>query len=226
MNDSYSTYTDRVLQPTPVIMGLKLLPFTLGHSMILKRAKSEFMVGSIESLQALNNNAMILELVFAIMVCSTTYDELQTEIHNGNFNNEVKKYFKFIRKQLNLPKYKWQMWLRRIIKKLFPFLKDKKPFFLVAEVKTFLDYIKAGTSAPSYEVNKTESDIQTNPIEPEEAIISTLMTDCGFSRSECLNLPLSETLSAYLLYAYKQGTIDLLSKEVVELMKPKAHGKS
>lgn len=194
--DSYTTYTERVLQPAPEVLGLKLLPFTLGHSMLLKCAKSQFILGDIESLKALPVKSMIVELVFAVLVCSTTYEDFKKEIHEGTLQTELQQY----------------------VNDLTAGVEKAKSFCLLLEVSKFINYIKSGTTAPLYRVlNDNKNNVKTNPVEPEEAVISTLMTECGYSRNECLTLPLTETLSAYILYAYKQGTIELISKEVFEL---------
>jgi hypothetical protein len=191
--EAYKSYTDRIIQPTPIILGLKLNEFTLGHAMLLKSAKSKFLCGGIKDLTI---QELVVELVFALLVCSTTYDDFKEEIQSGEITENIKEYVQTLTKEI----------------------KDSESFCLFKKVSQFIQYLKGGTTAPQYQIKeRDESTITDNPIEPEEAIISTLMTDCGYTRNECLELPLTETLSAYLLYAYKQGTISLLSKEFLEL---------
>lgn len=192
MSESYKSFTERVIQPAPVILGLRLLPFTLGMSMLLKAANSKFLTG----ISNITLKELIIELVFAILVCSTTYDEFNAEINNGDFERYVNKY----------------------ITELTQEIKASNEFNIFFRVNQFCNYLKAGTTAPLYEVKESgSSDISINPIEAEEQILSTLMTDCGYTRNEVLNLPLTETLSAFLLYAYKQGTIEIVSKELFDL---------
>jgi hypothetical protein len=191
MND-FKSYTDRITTPNPIILGLKLLPYTLGHSILLKSANSKFVN---EGLKGCTDKEVIGELVFALLVCSTTYDEFKEEIATGKFNTNFQGY----------------------IKKLIKDVKNSKEFNLFTKIGAFASYLRSGTSTPLYYVTEDESEIINNPIEFEEAIISTLMSECNYTRFDCLNLPLVETLSAFLIYAHKQGSIELISKEVYEI---------
>lgn len=193
--DTYKSYTERIIQPTPIILGLKLLPFSLGMAILLKAADSKFLSGGLDKL---TTKEIIVELVFGILVCSTTYDDFNEEINNGQFDKYVKKYVQELVGEIN----------------------SSKEFNIFDKISQFANYLKAGTVAPLYEIKESDKNsVSSNPIEPEEAIISTLMTDCGYTRNECLQLPLTETLSAYLLHAFKQGAIDLVGKDVFALKK-------
>lgn len=191
--DSYKSYADRTIQATPTILGLRLLPFTLGHSMILKTAKSCFMVGGIDKL---SNREVIGELVFGLLACSTTYDDFISEMNSGAFEGYLKEY----------------------VRRLESEVKGTKMFNLFDKINMFARYIKEGTSTPYYYPAKdSEHDVSICPVEIEQSILSALMSECNYSRNECLNLPLTETLSAFLLYAHKQGTVSLKSREEYEL---------
>jgi hypothetical protein len=196
---TFKPYSQRITTLVPSCLGYRLLPFSLGQSLALKSSKSKFTSGEYNSLcdinyiaEALvNDHSLIPEFVFAVLVCSTTYDEFMSECGNGNIASSVEEVIKHI--------------------------KDNK-INLLFEIHTFAHYLKSGTDAPLYKVKEDDKDsVTTNPVEAEEAILSTLMSECGYTRDECLNLPLTETMSAYLLYAHKMGSIELESKEVFEL---------
>lgn len=191
--DSFKSYTERVIIPQPTVLGLRLHPFTLGHSMLLKSANSVFIVGGIEQLTIKD---LIGELVFALLVCSTDYDTFLKEANSKDFADYVAGYVEALNEEIEAADV----------------------FNLYDKLTMFRQYIKDGTSTPYYyQSADSSSDISTNPVEIEQSIISTLMADCNYTRSECLNLPLTETLSAFLLYAHKQGTINLKSKQEHEL---------
>jgi hypothetical protein len=193
--EEFTTYTDRVLHSTPTIMGLKLLTLTLGHVMLLKSMRSRFISGGIAGLAIQD---LITEFVLALFVCSTTYDDFLKEVETDKLS-------------VNLNKY---------VKSLVSEVKTSNDFCLFLKVRQFVNYIQAGTSGPLYEVknNNGGNDITDNPLESEEIIKNTLMTECGYTRNECLNLPLTEVLSDYLVWQYKQENIDLISKDVYDII--------
>jgi hypothetical protein len=174
-----------------------MLPLSLGHIILLKTAKSKFITGEYDLFcdinkiyEALVNDITLIgEYAFAILVCSTTYDDFQEERGSG-----------------------------KIIEAIEQIKNNFKKFSLIKEIHNFAHYLRNGTDIPDYQLkNKNESDISVNPVEPEESIIFTLMTECNWSRNDCYNLPLVESQSAYLLYAHKMETIVLISKEEREL---------
>jgi hypothetical protein len=198
---TYKSYIERVATLTPSVIGYRLLPFNLGHSIALKSSKSKFISGEYNGFYDINSiyksiitdKSLIPEFVFAVLVCSITYDEFREEVNNGSFGKA----------------------LEEVIKRL----KTDK-FYIVNEIHAFALYIQQGTDAPLYDIKASDNDTEVvdSPIEPEENMLSTLMSDCGYTRNECLNLPLTETLSAYLLYAHKMGSIVIRSKALNNLM--------
>ena len=198
---TYKSYIERVATLTPSVIGYRLLPFNLGHSIALKSAKSKFLNGAYNDFCDINSiykavvtdKTLVSEFVFAVLVCSTTYDDFREEVNNGSFVNT----------------------LEEVVERL----KEDK-FDIVQEIHCFALYLQQGTDAPLYDVKKTDDNevVADSPIDPEENILSTLMSDCGYTRNECLNLPMTETLSAYLLYAHKMGSIILRSKAMNDLM--------
>lgn len=204
--DTYKTYTERILTPTPTILGLRLYPFTLGHSLLLKGVNSKFINGEYNKFLDVNTVAkhivadfnLIPEFVLALLICSTTYDEFKDEVNNGELGN--------------------------VINILVADIKTAKVNF-IEKIHAFAHYLKQGTDLPLYYNCEDKNTVKTTPIELEEAVLSTLMTNCGYTRNECLNLPMTETLSAYLLYAHSMGSIELIGKDVFDLTQKLKAGK-
>ena len=46
MDSNYKSYADRVTTGTPSVLGYKLNPFTLGHSLLLKASQNSFITGA------------------------------------------------------------------------------------------------------------------------------------------------------------------------------------
>jgi len=201
MNTTYSTYTERVLIATPAILGYQLKYFSLGHCLILKGSNSRFINGVYNFITKDDiarrlglDLGIIPEFVFAIIACSTSYDEFKDDITNGEFT--------------------------KVLNDMVETIKTYDIQTIIDSIYAFVLYLNKGTEAPSFIPKNDESvEVSSSPVSNEENIMSTLMTDCGYTRNECLNLPLTETLSAYLLYAHKMDKIMLVSKEVYELTK-------
>jgi hypothetical protein len=201
--EAYKNYSDQVMQMTPVILNLKLRPFSLGHATILKQAKSIFVVGSDKNLKytsqkELTDNFAFLfyELVFACLVCSTTYDEVMEEFQNGAFATYLHGY----------------------AQGLMESLKKAKKWNLFTELQQFRHYVKAGTTPPYCIPTRQSDDVVNNPIAIEHTIKNVLMSECNYTREDVLNLPYNETLADFILFAYKQDKCEIVSKEEYELM--------
>jgi hypothetical protein len=199
MDTTFKSFTDRVATITPTVLCYRLLPFSLGHSLNLKAVKSKFITGEYNSFCDINHIAeklitdkdLIAEFVVALLVCSNTYDDFKEEIGNGLIVNTIKELVKDI---------------------------ENNKYNLLFSIHTFANYLKDGTNAPLYELTgDSQNNITSTPVDTEEAIVSTLMENTNYTRNECWNLPLTETLSAYLLYAHKVGSVELISKEICDL---------
>jgi hypothetical protein len=201
MNEAYKSYSSRITTIPPILFGYRLLNFSLGHSIILKASNSKFVNGEYNKLCDINHivlrlvsdESLLGEFAFALLVCSTTYDDFKEEVANCKFQEALNQMTNDI--------------------------KGKGGKNLAFDILSFANYIKQGTDAPLYEVKENENESKSIPIEPEEAIVSTLMTECNWTRNDCYNLPMTETLSAYLVYAHRMGSIELIDKDVYELQR-------
>ena len=197
---AYKQYSSIVTNINPTILGYRLLPFSLGMVVILKEAQSKFITGEYNSFLDINHvfnafkcdSTLIAEFIFAVLVCSNSYDEIKEEFGNGDF---IKEY-------------------RQLMGRLATYNDN-----ILYEIHAFAHYIKNGTETVEYNVKEQDGIEASNPFEFESAVISSLMENTNYTRSECYNLPITETLTAYLMYAHKNGVIEIVSKELVELMK-------
>ena len=192
-NTNYTTYIDRVIQPPPVVLGLRLKPLSLGHVILLKSAKSRFITGELKDI---TYQQLIGELVFALMVCSVSFDEFNDEVNAGRFEDSLTEY----------------------VTRISDEVKEAKDFNLHLEVNRFVKYIKDGTDSPLH-FESNAGGTSDYPIDVEQSIIHTLMSKCNWILDDCYNRPLTETISAYLLYAHEQGAVRLISRNVADIMK-------
>jgi hypothetical protein len=210
---AYKPFTSLVSTITPTVLGYRLLPFSLGMSINLKEGKSKFITGEYNGLCDINkvflalkhDKTLIAEFIFAVLTCSNTYDEVKEEYANGEM---VKEYQKLMKRLLKKPrkgntKNQNKLW---------------KPNLLY-EIHRFCHYIKDGTDTLAYAIkNKKETEIQSNPFEFEESVISTLLETTNYTRDECYNLPMTETQNAYLIRQHKNDVIVIIDKKTSELM--------
>lgn len=176
-------------------MGLKLLPLSLGHVMILKSVGSMFFC---EDVKPTCDKDLIVELITSVLICSVTFDEFWKEYYDGQFQIHAKEYIEQYSKLVSNS--------------------GKLDFCLTIEVQKFLTYIKNGTSGPKYTVvNSNPDDISSNPIEAEEMIKDTLLTETNLTRDEIHNLPLTEIISSFITFCYKKELVKIDSKEMCEL---------
>ena len=77
------------------ILGEKLLPFSLGHFILLKRHEIAFLEGHIPS---------VLDLTASGMICSRTWEQAQEFIDSEDFKNETKRLERILKKCDDLPK--------------------------------------------------------------------------------------------------------------------------
>lgn len=207
IDETYKSFTDVILNQTPTILGLKLQPYSLGHQIHLKNAKSCF-VG--DNFFKLKDSQILCELILALLICSTDYDSFRVEYEQGKLPQMIADYIPSVNKAI------------RNNKELIT--KEKLAEAIANEVDIFVQYINKGTTTQNFVAPKKDDDnFKPNPIDFEQTMLDTLIVECKYSRSEALNLPMTETLSAFLLLGYKREYINIQSKEVW-LLKRKMKG--
>ena len=196
---AYKSFSERVSTITPTVLGYRLLPYSLGMAINLKEANSKFINGQYNGFLDINNifNALITdeslagEFVFAVLCCSNTYDEFKDECGSGNIMDTVKQLITEI-KYMNIN--------------------------LLFEIHSFAHYLNNGTNGiPEYNVKEVKEH-SDNPFDYEETVISSLIENTSYTRNECYNLSVNETLSAYLVLAHKNGVIEITSQDTIEMM--------
>lgn len=215
MKYTYKTYCQRIIPKVPTILGMKLLPLSLGHLLILQSENSIFLNEDFS--QVKSDYDLIVELVLALMVCSATYDEIQIEKHNGTFQANAKEYITKLCGDLDIELNKsFKADFKRILRK-HKLIKSKY-FNLNYQIRMFLDYLRDGQYYRKFEMaDSNENDVCNNPIEGEESIKDILMSETTYTRKEILELPFNEIISAYQNYSYRQGVITIQSKAEFEL---------
>jgi hypothetical protein len=213
---NFTTYAERLTVLQPIVCGYKLNPLTIGHLILLKSANSKFVGSDYTGFTSIDDvykaliidKTLIGEFAYALLVCSTTFDEFKDECNSFQFNEAFDE-CKLTLLSLGID--------------------------IAKEIHKFAHYLKAGTKMPLYYVkedknSETVSSSTSSPITNEENIISTLMSECNYTRSECMNLPYTEIFSAFILYAHKRGVVEIMSENLYTMLeaanKGASHGQS
>ena len=223
MNTTYKTYTERVSTITPTVLGYRLLPYSLGMSINLKAANSKFINGQYNGFLDINNIYRALycdymtvmgEFIFAILVCSTTYDEFKEECGSGNIFKARDELFENVSS-----KYKTQLFNSGSVDNTET--KKDNRINVLYEIHKFAHYIhNATTDLPAYNIKETsKSEIESCPFEFEESVIDTLICNTTMTLNECLNRSITETVPVYLMQAHKNQHIEIVGKDLIEQMK-------
>src|SRR5580692_13111769 len=162
-NESYKSFADVILSPTPTILGLKLHPYSLGHQIHLKNAKSCF-VG--DNFFKLKDSKILVELIVALLICSTDYDTFRGEFERGELPQMISEYVPVVNKALrDNGKNK---------------TKEQVAEAIANEVEIFIRYINQGTTTQAFDkIKQHDSEFKPNPIDFEQSMKDSLMTECN-----------------------------------------------
>jgi hypothetical protein len=196
-NATYTSFSKRVLTVPPAIYGYQLKPLTLGHVLILRESNNGFINGEYNAFldpkqivhKMCDDLGVIPDFANAILICSVTHDEFLKEHASGEYYSELIE-----------------------LKKTF----DANPQILIPQIQQMARYFHNGTQGPAGQPKAKsgeDGNLADGVIGQEQAMLFTLMKECGYTRDECLNtVPFTETLSSYLLYCHQMDAFELLSE--------------
>ena len=200
------------LAPTPyVILGLRLLPFALGHYIWLRRFGCQFVADD----EAPPTRE---DLVIGCLVCSMRFAEFAALLQEGNRLPPWRKAVaaaRFLARRHGWPElllalkgtaaeYEVARW------------GAKCGLFDVAEKsKLFADYIAAGSVMPKYWVEREAK--RESGGDWAQSVLLTLTSDCGFTAEQAYDMPLREAFLHFFRAAEKNGAATLMTDEELEL---------
>ena len=179
--------------PAPFkILGQDLRAFSLGHFNILRRLKCCFVAD--ETITGPLSESIVGDLIKGVLICSRSVSEAETLVRNIE-----------------------------LMESLAEQLGNSNPYRSVVglddSVVEFQRYISEGSRMPGYYALPNESTpMQLNQGWVQNVLLS-LVTNCGYTRTEALNAPLGQVLFDHLGYLEKQGAIRLVSAQELEEIK-------
>lgn len=190
------------------VLGIKLKPFCLGHYLLLRRHGCAFVAD--EQARATRE-----DLIFAVLVCSQSFDEFQSWINDGKVSawEQCKELARFATFRSSTAEMlaafggrRWQYETLRIGRAVGLFdLKEK--------CELFQRYLEEHTREPKVWFEKeptTESGSHWS-----HSVFVVLTGNLGFTRDQALSMPLHEALLHYFKHAENNGIVTLMTAEEI-----------
>lgn len=188
------------------ILGLRLLPLSLGRYRLLKRFDCAFV-----SEEA--TNATIGDLILGVLICSMRCDEFVAFYESKAFSREVRRWS--IRIGANPPWY-----LRgkfgRLISCTFIGRRWRRnhSFNFVEKMQLFKNYVTEAQAIPEYVPTNTSGRRSTAHWSTSAEIV--LRSELNWSAEEISESPLTKALSDYFKHMEHQGLVTIFTEADME----------
>lgn len=189
------------------ILGVKLRPFSLGHYIKLSRLGCAFVSEAEE-------RATMSDLVLGVIVCSmpTTVD------------TDVDPFWKWLNRTRGGWRYTIYKLTKRILRQKFATPAEYDAFLwgkqmgaidFSAKVKMFSDYMDKCSAMPAYVEEHRDTPAKASGAHWCQSVLSALVSKCGYTMEEALNVPVSRALSDFIKQAETDGAVRILPVEAI-----------
>lgn len=209
----FKAYAESFLPERYVILGIELKPLSLGHYLLMRR----FDVGY--ATDADKSSVGWDDFVMGLLICSMTHEQFIDLLNNKVDGKQAKCRWLWWRDDHNY----FMRYLKRQSKLLKQRIKKEKGFNLLSKMGLFNYYIRRGTIMPKYWEGDHASDKESGA-HWSQIIFTSAISDLGYTRSEALNIPLTQLFNDFFRFAESQGAIELMrddEEELVEEMESK-----
>ncbi len=199
----YDAYSVACNPNTTTVLGLQLLPASLGHILIFQRL----------GLPYFNESATAIEFqdfLVGTFVCSLTYEEFDTLVKQSPYKlfdkESIKTFFRayFYSKRNGALSYNVNKWSRTLHK----VLKSTKGFNLFEEIAKFNSYLDINQNKPFILPGDNASN-KASDAPWVLSVITVLTGELGYSFKEAVNIPVGKALWEFFKYAESQGSVEL-----------------
>jgi hypothetical protein len=178
--------------PEPqIILGLRLLPLSLGRYQMLKRFDCPFVDDEMREVQT---DSLTKELFFALLICGLPVSEFK--------------------QLLNQPK-KLAKEARRFGKVSGKVIARTKGFNIFQSFEQFKRYLSSATSMP-WHVSPRSRDDGESVSHWSHSMEVTLRARAGWSQNEIDEEPMSKAMTFFFKYLESEGQVDLVTHETWE----------
>lgn len=174
--------------PEPhTILGLRLLPLSLGRYRLLKRFNCPF-VG--DELIEMPLNKLVGELLFALIVCGLPCEEFKQLLDTGKIKKESERFGKYFRKYIN-----------RTV-----------GFDVFVCIQQFKNYLAESIETP-WHVVPTSTSQEGSASHWSHGMEVVLRSEVNWTQLEISEEPLTKAMVDYFKYMEGQGAVSLVSHE-------------
>lgn len=189
------------------ILGVKLKPFSLGHYIKLARLGCAFVSEKEE-------RATLSDLLLGVVVCSmpTATDPDKDPFWvwlnrtKGGWRYTLYKLGKqMMRQQYSTPaEYDAFVWGKKL-----------GAIDFSSKVQMFSDYMDKCSAMPAYVEEKRDQPPKASGAHWCQSVLSSLVSKCGYTMEEALNVPVSRALSDFIKQAESDGAVRILPPEAL-----------
>ncbi len=209
MRSQLDTYVNALIPEPYTILGMELKPYSLGHFFLMRKFSCGF---ANENENALGD---ISDLILGLAICSQTYEGFLNCIETNNIQiGTHSKYYLFGPQVPTVIKYTdWiAEWGRLVEKKL----KEKNIINMLECINMFKTYMRDSIVIPKFWETEHGEDAPSSGAHWTQSVLSILTSDCGYSQSEALNIPMSRALSDYFKFSERNGMLTLMNDDELE----------
>lgn len=191
MTTQLGSYVKSILPEPHVILGLKMRPFCLGHLFLMERFECGY--ASIDP----SYQRSYIDLLLSLAICCRTYEEFLEFM-------EDKKEF--------------NRWTKEWGKKMAKYLKQNKDFDPLTPMIQFEKYVKDGIAIPKYwETRETDLSDRSGAHWSQNVFV-VMLSELNYTRTEALNMPLSQALGECFKMAENKGALTLMNDDELQMI--------
>lgn len=200
--DTISDFKAAIPEPYQ-ILGLRLLPLSLGRYRILHRLGCKFVADG-------EAQASIADLVLGVSICAMRCDEFFRAYETGDYFKFLKRWGKRINSR---PPWYLNGKLGRILSATFigRHWRKNHSFNFVEKMKLFKRYIDDAQQIPEY-ISKNPSQSRSTA-HWSTAVEAVLRSELNWSLEEINEAPLSKAVSDYFKHLEHQGLVTIFTPE-------------
>jgi len=205
-------YSDMLSVDAPLLLGVRLLPLSLGHVIHLQERECLFVSGTIVPLFTENSAASCLnnltritnELILGLTICSLSYEDFN-DLMNDKLYLDDEKIFITMEEYMS----RWSSAVKQIL--------ANGDVNIVQTISLFNEYLINGYKQPDVESLNENKDDSIGTCDWITNLVETLTSEKQMTISEVLNQPLKLTFLQYFKIGEKHNLYHFVTPEEAEL---------